>query len=269
MKVAILCGGKGTRMREETEFRPKPMVEIGGRPLLWHIMNIYAYYGFKDFLICLGYKGNMIKQYFLNYEAMNNDFTIQLGNRTSIQYHNNHNEADWRVTLVDTGAEAQTGARLKKIESYIDSDTFMLTYGDGLSNINIKSLFEYHKSHGKIGTVTGVHPPSRFGELVMKDNRVEQFSEKPQTMKGLINGGFFVLNRAFFDYLDDDDGCILEKKPLEKLAADGELAVYSHEGFWQCVDTYRELEVLNDMLKSSNAPWLFAEERRMEVTNVR
>jgi glucose-1-phosphate cytidylyltransferase len=175
----------------------------------------------------------------------------------------------WHTTLVDTGAEAQTGARVKKIESYIDGDTFMLTYGDGLSNINIKRLLEYHKSHGKIGTVTGVHPSSRFGELVMRDNRVEQFSEKPQTIKGLISGGFFVLNRAFFDYLDNDDSCILEKKPLEKLAADGELAVYSHDGFWQCVDTYRELEVLNDMCRKSSAPWIFTEERRMDISNVR
>jgi len=255
MKVVILCGGKGTRMREETEFRPKPMVEIGGRPLLWHIMNIYSNYGFKDFIICLGYKGNMIKQYFLNYEAMNNDFTIQLGNRTAIQYHNNHNEADWNVTLVDTGADSQTGARVKKIKSYIDGNTFMLTYGDGLSSINIKDLLEYHRSHGKIGTMTGVHPPSRFGELVLKENRVEIFNEKPQTMNGLVNGGFFVFNKQFFDYLDTDNNCTLEKKPLEDLAADGELMVYPHEGFWQCVDTYRELEVLNNMWKSSDIPW--------------
>jgi glucose-1-phosphate cytidylyltransferase len=259
MKVVILCGGKGTRMREETEFRPKPMVEIGGRPLLWHIMHIYSNYGFKDFIICLGYKGNMIKQYFLNYEAMNNDFTIQLGNRTGIQYHNNHKEADWNVTLVDTGADSQTGARVKKVKSYIDGNTFMLTYGDGLSNVNINDLLEYHKSHGKIGTMTGVHPPSRFGELVLKENRVELFNEKPQTMKGLINGGFFVFNKSFFDYLDNDDGCILEKKPLEDLSAGGELMVYPHEGFWQCVDTYRELEMLNNMWKSSDAPWLLGE----------
>jgi len=255
MKVVILCGGKGTRMREETEFRPKPMVEIGGRPLLWHIMHIYSHFGFKDFIVCLGYKGNMIKQYFLNYEAMNNDFTIQLGNRTSVEYHNNCNEADWRVTLVDTGDDAQTGARIKKIESYVDSNMFMLTYGDGLSNINIQSLLEFHKSHGKIGTVTGVHPSSRFGELVLNENKVESFSEKPQTKKGLINGGFFVFNRPFFDYLDDDDNCILEKGPLENLSADGELMVYSHNDFWQCIDTYRELEALNNIWKSSNAPW--------------
>lgn len=259
MKVVILCGGKGTRMREETEFRPKPMVEIGGRPLLWHIMHIYSNYGFKDFIVCLGYKGNMIKQYFLNYEAMNNDFTIQLGNRTGIQYHNNHKEADWNVTLVDTGADSQTGARVKKVKSYIDGNTFMLTYGDGLSNVNINDLLEYHKSHGKIGTMTGVHPPSRFGELVLKENRVELFSEKPQTMKGLVNGGFFVFNKSFFDYLDNDEGCILEKKPLEELSVQGELMVYPHEGFWQCVDTYRELEMLNNMWKSSDAPWLLGE----------
>lgn len=259
MKVVILCGGKGTRMREETEFRPKPMVEVGGRPLLWHIMHIYSHFGYKDFIICLGYKGNMIKQYFLNYEAMNNDFTIQLGNGMAIQYHNKHKEADWRVTLVDTGEDSQTGARVKKVESYIDGNTFMLTYGDGVSNVNIKDLLDYHKSHGKIGTMTGVHPPSRFGELVLKENRVELFSEKPQTMKGLINGGFFVFNKSFFDYLDNEDGCILEKKPLEDLSSDGELMVYPHEGFWQCIDTYRELEVLNRMWKLSDAPWLLGE----------
>ncbi|MDD4409975.1 MAG: glucose-1-phosphate cytidylyltransferase [Candidatus Pacebacteria bacterium] len=259
MKVVILCGGKGTRMREETEFRPKPMVEIGGRPLLWHIMHIYSNYGFKDFIICLGYKGNMIKQYFLNYEAMNNDFTIQLGNRSGIQYHNNHKEADWNVTLVDTGADSQTGARVKKVKSYIDDNTFMLTYGDGVSNVNVRELLEYHKSHGKIGTMTGVHPPSRFGELLLKENRVELFNEKPQTMKGLVNGGFFVFNKSFFDYLDNDEGCILEKKPLEELSVQGELMVFPHEGFWQCVDTYRELEMLNNMWKSSDAPWLLGE----------
>jgi glucose-1-phosphate cytidylyltransferase len=257
MKVVILCGGKGTRMREETEFRPKPMVEIGGRPLLWHIMNIYAQNGFKDFIICLGYKGNMIKQYFLNYEAMNNDFSIQLGNRAAIQYHNNHNEADWRVTLVNTGEEAQTGARVKKIERYIDSDLFMLTYGDGVANVNAKDLLEYHKSHGKIGTMTGVHPSSRFGELVIKDNRIESFAEKPQTTGSIINGGFFIFNKAVFDYLNDDDRCILEREPLENLAADGELMVYPHEGFWQCVDTYRELELLNSLCKSAHPPWLY------------
>jgi len=255
MKVVILCGGRGTRLREETEYRPKPMVAIGGRPILWHIMKIYAYYGFKDFIICLGYKGNMIKEYFLNYEAMNNDFTIQLGNYSNIQFHSNHQERDWCVTLADTGEEAQTGARVKRIEKYIDGDLFMLTYGDGVANINIKELVEYHKSHGKIGTMTGVHPSSRFGELVIKDNKICVFNEKPQVKEGLINGGFFVFNKEFLKYLKEDDNCYLEKEPLESLAADGELMVYPHDGFWQCVDTYRELELLNNLWKSRNPPW--------------
>jgi len=231
------------------------MVEIGGRPILWHIMKIYTHYGFKDFIICLGYKGNMIKQYFLNYEAMNNDFTVLLGNYSDIRFHSNHREKDWHVTLADTGEEAQTGARVKKIERYIDGDLFMLTYGDGVANINIKELVEYHKSHGKIGTMTGVHPSSRFGELVVKDNKIVVFNEKPQVTEGLINGGFFVFNKKFFKYLKADDNCYLEKEPLENLAADGELMVYPYDGFWQCVDTYRELELLNNLWKSPNPPW--------------
>ena len=255
MKVVILCGGMGTRLREETEYRPKPMVQVGGRPILWHIMKIYAHYGFKDFIICLGYKGDMIKEYFLNYEAMNNDFTIPLGNYNNIQYHSNHQERDWFVTLADTGEEAQTGARVKRIENYIDGDLFMLTYGDGVANINIKELVEYHKSHGKIGTMTGVHPSSRFGEMVINNNKVVMFNEKPQVKEGLINGGFFVFNKKFLKYLKEDDNCYLEKEPLENLAADGELMVYPHEGFWQCVDTYRELELLNNLWKSRNPPW--------------
>lgn len=255
MKVAILCGGLGTRLREETEFRPKPMVQIGNRPVLWHIMKVYGYYGFNDFIICLGYKGNMIKDYFLNYEAMNNDFTIRLGSRNSIDFHNNHQEKDWRVTLADTGESSQTGARVKKIEKYMDGDMFMLTYGDGVADINIKELVEYHRSHGKIGTMTGVHPSSRFGELTVRDNQIIEFDEKPQTKDGLVNGGYFVFNREFFEYLTEDDNCILEKKPLEKLASDGELMVYPHHGFWQCVDTYRELEALNMMWTQGKPPW--------------
>lgn len=255
MKVVILCGGRGTRLREETEYRPKPLVEIGGRPILWHIMKIYAHYGFKDFVLCLGYKGNMIKEYFLNYEAMSNDFTIQLGSRDNIQFHSNHQEKDLNVTLVDTGEEAQTGSRVKRIERYIDGDSFMLTYGDGVANVNIKELVRFHKSHGKIGTMTGVHPSSRFGELVIKDNRVIKFHEKPQVSEGLINGGFFMFNKTFFSYLREDDNCYLEKEPLDNLTAGGELMVYPHNGFWQCVDTYRELELLNNLWKSPNPPW--------------
>jgi glucose-1-phosphate cytidylyltransferase len=254
MKVVILCGGMGTRLREETEYRPKPMVRIGDKPVLWHIMKTYANYGFNDFIICLGYKGNMIKEYFLNYEMMNNDFTINLGDRSSIKFHNNHRETEWTVTLADTGERTQTGARVNKIKTYID-DTFMLTYGDGVCSVNIKELLEYHRSHGKIGTMTGVHPSSRFGEFSIKDNQVQQFNEKPQTKEGLINGGYFVFNKGFFDYLGKDDNCILEKEPLENLALAGELMVYPHDGFWQCVDTYRELEILNNLWNSENPPW--------------
>jgi len=255
MKVVILCGGRGTRLKEETEFRPKPLVRIGNKPVLWHIMKIYAHYGFKDFILCLGYKGDMIKEYFLNYEIMNSDFTIQLGNRNNIQFHSNHQEEDWSVTLADTGEKAETGARIKRIEKYIDSDLFMVTYGDGVANLNIKELLKFHKAHRKIGTMTGVHPSSRFGELVIKDNRVVEFNEKPQVKEGLINGGFFVFNKEFFNYLKEDDNCYLERQPLEKLAKEGELMVYPLDGFWQCVDTYRELEVLNNLWKSPNPPW--------------
>ncbi|MCG2717860.1 MAG: glucose-1-phosphate cytidylyltransferase [Nanoarchaeota archaeon] len=254
MKVVILCGGKGTRLKEETEVRPKPLVGIGGKPILWHIMKIYVHYGFKDFVLCLGYRGNMIKDYFLNYGIMNTDLTLKLGSN-EIKIHNQHQEKDWTITFAETGEEAQTGARVKKIEKYIDEDLFMLTYGDGVANIDVKELVEFHKSHGRIGTVTGVHPSSRFGELVIKNKQVIKFSEKPQIKEGFINGGFFVFNKKFFDYLKEDDNCYLEKEPLEKLALDKELMVYPHEDFWQCMDTYRELEILNDLWKSPAPPW--------------
>jgi len=255
MKVVILAGGLGTRLREETEYRPKPMVQIGTKPILWHIMKIYDHYGFHDFVICLGYKGNMIKDYFLNYEIMNSDFTVNLGNRHTITLHNDHTERDWNVTLAETGEKSQTGARVKKIEKYIDGDTFMLTYGDAVSDINITNLLAYHKSHGKIGTVTGVHPASRFGELCIDAHCVKRFSEKPQTKEGFVSGGFFVFNKEFFSYLDNSDGCVLEKEPVEKLSADNELMVYPHEGYWQCCDTYRELEILNNLWNHPNPPW--------------
>jgi glucose-1-phosphate cytidylyltransferase len=255
MKVVILCGGKGTRLREETEYRPKPMVNIGGRPILWHIMKTYAHYGFKDFILCLGYKGDIIKEYFLNYEAMNNDFTISLGNHNSIRLYDNHRENDWTVTLADTGEETMTGSRVKRIQKYIDCDSFFLTYGDGLANVNINDLLQYHRSHGKIGTMTGVRPSSRFGELNLQGTRVVRFNEKPQVMDGLVNGGYFVFNTQFFDYVQNDDNCILEKEPLETLATDEQLIVYPHLGFWQCMDTYREYELLNSMWKSNQIPW--------------
>jgi glucose-1-phosphate cytidylyltransferase len=256
MKVVILAGGLGTRLREETEYRPKPMVQIGNRPILWHIMKIYSHYRFYDFVICLGYKGNMIKDYFLNYEIMNSDFTIKLGNRRDITTHNNnHNESQWKVTLADTGEKAQTGSRIKRISQYLDNDSFFLTYGDGVANIDIKKLLDFHKKHGKIGTVTGVHPSSRFGELNIIDNKVVKFHEKPQVNEGLINGGFFAFNKKFLEYLSSDEDCILEKEPLENLVSDGQLMVYPHSGFWQCVDTYRELEALNELWNSPNPPW--------------
>ncbi|MGF7119208.1 glucose-1-phosphate cytidylyltransferase [Methanobacterium oryzae] len=265
MKVVLLCGGLGTRLKEETEFRPKPMVKIGEKPILWHIMKTYSHYGFKDFLICLGYKGNMIKEYFLNYKIMNNDFTIQLGNKENIEFHNNHTEYDWNITLVDTGMHSQTGSRVKKIENYIDDDYFLLTYGDGVANVNIRELVKFHKSHGKIGTMTGVHPSSRFGEFELAGNQVLEFNEKPQTKEGLINGGFFVFNKEFFKYLHEEEDCILEKSPLVDLAADGELMVYPHDGFWQCIDTYRELEVLNELWEKGETPWKVWDKPELEV----
>lgn len=254
MKVVILCGGLGTRLREETEFRPKPMVEIGGRPILWHIMKMYAHHGFRDFVLCLGYRGNIIKDYFLNYEAMNNDFTMCLGQRSQIRYHDHHNEEGFTVTLADTGLECMTGGRIGKIAKYVDGDTFLLTYGDGLCDINIRSLVEFHKNHGRIASVTTVPPISRFGMVeLVGGGAVLKFIEKPKT-DGWMSAGFFVLDRRVFDYLGGDD-CIFEREPLERLAADGELMAYQHEGFFYAMDTFREYQHLNDLWNRGAAPW--------------
>jgi glucose-1-phosphate cytidylyltransferase len=231
------------------------MVEVGGRPILWHIMKLYAHYGFKDFILCLGYRGAQIKEYFLNYQAMNNDFTISLSKNNRIDFHNNHLEHDWKITLVDTGLAFQTGARIKVIERFVDQDNFMVTYGDGVADINIRDLIKFHLSQGKIGTVTGVRPSSRFGELIVEGNNVNRFSEKPRTGQGFINGGFFVFNKKFFKYLSDKEGCSLEKEPLEKLAGDRQLSVYIHNGFWQCMDTQRELDLLTGLWDKDKAPW--------------
>lgn len=255
LKVVILCGGLGTRMKEETEYRPKPMVEIGGRPILWHIMNIYNHYGFNDFILCLGYKGEMIKKHFYDYEILNNDFTIELGKR-KVEFHNVHEEAGWNVTLVDTGRYSLKGARLKKVEKYIDSNTFMVTYGDGVANINIRELLAFHNSHGKIATLTGVMPPSRFGTLSIEGKNVIKFAEKPQATEGLINGGFFVFNKKIFDYLTADDSCDLEIGTLDKLAAENELMVYEHPRDWMCMDTLRDVEYLNKLWTSNKAFWV-------------
>jgi len=255
MKVVILCGGQGTRLREETEYRPKPMVEIGGRPMLWHIMKMYARHGFADFVLCLGYKGQVIREYFLDYHAMNADFTIQLGVKPKVTYYDRDGIEKWGVTLAETGAETMTGARLARVAKYVRGGTFMLTYGDGVSDVNIRDLVAFHRAHGKLVTVTGVRPPSRFGEMDIKDSRVISFNEKPQVSQGLINGGFFVMEPGFLRYLSDDPGCVLEQEPLRRCAQDGQLMIYRHEGFWQPMDTFREYELLNRLWTAGQAPW--------------
>ena len=254
-KVVILCGGMGTRLREETEYKPKPMVEVGGKPILWHILKIYDHYGISDFVLCLGYKGSVIKNYFLNYEAINSDLTVKLGSEKAVKIHDGLENNDWNITLADTGDKTLKGARLKKIEKYITEDVFMVTYGDGVANVDIEKLLKFHRQHGKIGTVTGVRPPSLFGELLVEDDKAALFSEKPQTSSGLINGGFFVFNKSFFNYLSDDDDCDLEHGPLEKLTNEGELMVYTHDGPWACMDTYRDVEYLNKLWRDNQAFW--------------
>ena len=255
--VIILCGGFGSRLHEESEFRPKPMLEIGGQPILWHIMKLYSFYGLRKFILCLGYKGFMIKNYFLNYHAYLADMTVRLGQPQRVDYHNSHGEEDWEVTLVETGEGAQTGARVARAGKYVQSDTFCLTYGDGLAHIDISRLLEFHRKHGKVGTITGVRPPGRFGELeVDGKGRAIHFNEKPQVTDGLINGGFLVLQRDFLDrYVKDDDTCVLEQEPLMRLARDGELMTYVHEDFWQPMDTYREWKFLNELWAKGHAPW--------------
>jgi len=254
MKIVILCGGLGTRLREETEVKPKPMVEIGGMPILWHIMKTYAYYGFNEFILCLGYKGEVIKEYFYNYEILSNDFTVELGTK-NIEIYPKHSETGWKITLVDTGRDAMTGARIKRIEPFIDGDTFMVTYGDGVTDLDIQVLKDFHEGHGKIGTVTGVFPPSRYGELLISDDKVLSFSEKPDNNTNLINGGYFVFSTKFFDYLNNKDDCIFEREPLHNLAADGHLKVFNHRGFWQCMDTHRDYKFLQDLCDKKRPPW--------------
>ena len=255
MKVVILCGGLGTRLREETEFRPKPMVPIGHKPILWHIMKSYAHYGFKEFVLCLGYKGEVIKEYFYHYALFNHDVTLKLGRERDMVIHENADTEDWAVTLADTGEHALKGARLKRIQKHVTGGTFMVTYGDGVADINIKELLAFHRKHGKLATVTGVRPRSAFGEIRAQDGKVSQFVEKPQISAGLINGGFFVFNKKVFDYLSDEETCDFEKGPLEKLVADGQLMVHVHEGGWACMDTYRDVEYLNKLWAANHAFW--------------
>lgn len=253
MKVVILCGGKGTRMREETEYRPKPLVPIGGKPILWHIMKIYSQYGINDFILCTGYKSDMIKQYFMEMYWRNNDFTMHINNDKRIDFHTNEKE-DWNITIVDTGLETLTGGRLKKIKDYInDDDNFMMTYGDGVSDVNISELIKYHKEKNRIATITGVHPMSPFGLIEVEDGIVKAFKEKPR-LKDVINGGYMVLSKKVFDYIPDED-CMFEEQPLRKLALDSQLAVYEHNGFWTAIDTFKDIEKVNKMWDKGDTPW--------------
>ena len=253
MKVVILAGGFGTRLSEYTESVPKPMVSIGGRPILWHIMNSYAAFGHKDLYVALGYKAQMVKEYFLNYRPLNTDFTVDLGTGNLIPHQSD--SVDWRVTLVDTGLKSMTGGRIKRMQSFIGQETFMMTYGDGVANIDVDALLAFHKQHGKMVTVSAVHPGARFGELQIEGEQVSSFQEKPQMGQGWINGGFFVLEPEFFDLIADDT-TILEREPLEEAARMGELMAYRHDGFWQCMDTKRDVDFLQDLWNSGAAPWI-------------
>ena len=252
MKVVILAGGLGTRLAEETEVKPKPMVEIGGQPILWHIMKIYATYGYKEFVIALGYKGEVIKDYFLNYHRLRNDLSIYLRNG-QVDVHGNNHE-DWTIHLIDAGLHTQTGGRLKRLASWIGDETFMLTYGDGVANINIKDLVAFHRSHGRLATVTAARPPSRFGGLSFAGDFVAEFVEKPQIGEGWINGGFFVLEPEVLDFIEGDN-TLFEQEPLGRLAQEGHLAAYRHGDFWQCMDTLRDVRLLEELWTTGHAQW--------------
>lgn len=251
--VVILCGGFGTRIREASERVPKPMIDIGGKPVLWHIMKTYSEHGHRRFILCLGYMSGAVKEYFLRYRENMSDFTISLASGDAT-YHGMGDAEDWEITCVETGLETGTGGRVSRIRDYIDTDEFMLTYGDGVSNVNVTELLATHRAQGLIGTVTGVHPTSRFGEILVDGDRVEKFQEKPELAGGWVSGGFFVFNREFLNRIDDEVDS-LEKEPLAKLSADGELAVYKHQGFWMGMDTFREYTELNRLWAEDIAPW--------------
>jgi glucose-1-phosphate cytidylyltransferase len=253
MKVAILAGGYGTRLSEETALKPKPMIEVGGKPLLWHIMKHYSFYGHKEFVILLGYKGYLIKEYFANYWLHQSDVTIDTA-KNEMEIHNNLSE-DWKITLVDTGLDTMTGARVKKAQKYLGDETFMLTYGDGLCDVNINNLIEFHNTNKKIMTLTAIQPEGRFGSLDIQEGKVNRFLEKPKGDGSWVNGGFFVCEPKIFEYLSGDDSLILEKKPMENLAKDGQLFSYQHDGFWKCMDTLRDKIQLTEMWESGNVKW--------------
>ncbi|MEQ1887043.1 MAG: glucose-1-phosphate cytidylyltransferase [Bryobacteraceae bacterium] len=261
MKVAILAGGVGSRLSEETESKPKPMVEIGGRPILWHIMMHYAHYGFRDFALALGYKSELIKKYMMDYSALSRDLRIHMGSGKVVR--NGGERCDWTVDLVDTGIETQTGGRIRRLAPALGRETFMLTWGDGVSDINLNDLLAFHRSHGKLATLTAVRPVARFGHLDLEGDRVTEFSEKPQAREGWINGAFFVLEPRVFDYIDGDD-THWEKEPLERLAAEGQLMAYRHGSFWQCMDTLREKKYLEGLWQTGKAPWKVWGEKQNE-----
>ena len=253
--VVILCGGKGTRFREETEYRPKPMVEIGTQPILWHIMKIYGAFGFRRFILCLGYKGWVIKQYFLRYNETLRDFTVTLDGSRPLEFHNSLGDEHWRVTCAETGAETGTGGRLWRVQKYIDTPTFCFTYGDAVAQIDLDVLLDHHYREGRLATVTGVHPTSRYGEMHVDGARVVEFNEKPTLAEGVVSGGFFVFQKEAFSYLNDDPDLLLELAPLQHLARDGQLSVHLHEGFWHPMDTYRDHLHLSELWKSPEPPW--------------
>ncbi len=257
MKVVILAGGFGTRIRDVADDIPKPMIPIGPYPILWHIMKSYAHFGHRDFVICVGHKGQVIKNFFLDYEAHTRDFTITLGRTGGIIYHSDHDESDWRITLADTGLLSLTGARIARIRKYVRDEDFMLTYGDGVSDVDLERLLAFHRAHGKILTVTGVRPPGRFGELLASPaGQVIEFNEKPQATEGRISGGFFVASPRLFHYLDDREDLVFEKEPMQRLARDKQLMMFVHDGFWQPMDTSRDYQMLNALYAGGNAPWV-------------
>lgn len=257
MKVVILCGGKGTRLREETEYRPKPMVPVGGKPILWHVMKSYAHHGHKEFILCLGYKGDMIKEYFRNYLWNTCDSTLMLGRQSAVQFHDRHNEEDWSVTLADTGEDSMTAFRVKQIQKYIPvGERFLLTYGDGLGNIDINASIASHEAAGKVCTISAVHPAGRFGSLrIESDGRIHTFIEKPQFEEAYANGGYMICEHRMFDYMPEDPQVMLERQPMDDLVREGQLNAYKHEGFWQPMDTYQEMQYLNELWAEGKAPW--------------
>jgi glucose-1-phosphate cytidylyltransferase len=253
MKVGILAGGLGSRLAEETEIKPKPMVEIGGKPILWHIMKHYAHYNHKNFVVALGYKGEYIKKYMIDYASLSSDHMMVDMKKGHVTRSGGETE-DWTVELVDTGMPTQTGGRIKRLQPYLGRETFMLTWGDGVATVDLNKLLAFHRAHGKLATLTAVRPPARYGHLMFDGERISEFAEKPQTAEGWINGAFFVLEPKVFDYIDND-ATQFEKEPMERLAEEGQLMAYKHEGFWQCMDTLREKHLLNELWNSGKAPW--------------